>query len=415
MKKRYKKLGVALLCISAIYMSNKLYPEIGVQAIPGGADKEYVLLAANDLGMHCMQKDYSSFLILPPANTLKVQIFEKGNKKSKLVTSGIRVTYEIIDNTTSADKINFWEYAKDYGYDVSKDVGITGNRLKGEMKLSPDNKYFEATAIPVTPYNDNSKTENPYQLAKVTVEDLKTNKLLVMEDKIVVPVSDEMKCSVCHGDEDTDLNILKSHDKLSGTQLVSDLEKNKRYKCSTCHEDNIIGEKGQDGVLPFSQAMHGFHANKMGLSSTQNPSCYSCHPGPLTQCYRGIMKTAGITCGDANCHGDMAKIASSQAAGREAWLQEPTCQQCHENKYSTNPDKLYRNSYLNNSPAKKMDGKIQCEACHNSPHAEWKSELSIDNKLPESIQGSPSPINKCGVCHSNQKQGKMHQPGGEKK
>ena len=38
----------------------------------------YVILAWNDLGMHCAQDDYSYFLILPPFNTLHAQVFERG-------------------------------------------------------------------------------------------------------------------------------------------------------------------------------------------------------------------------------------------------------------------------------------------------------------------------------------------------
>lgn len=55
-----------------------------------------------------------------------------------------------------------------------------------------------------------------------------------------------------------------------------------------------------------------------------------------------------------------------------------------------------------------MDGKVQCISCHNGTHAEWKSTVEIDNKLPESVQGKADFIEKCSVCHNNQKQEKMH-------
>jgi hypothetical protein len=107
-------------------------------------NKGYVILAANDLGMHCYQKSYSAFLLLPPGNNIIVQVFKKGSKEAKLVNSGVTVSYSIIDNANSADKINFWDYAKDYGYDVPPNIGITGNSLSGLMQLSQDKKYYQA-------------------------------------------------------------------------------------------------------------------------------------------------------------------------------------------------------------------------------------------------------------------------------
>nr|WP_302595795.1 cytochrome c3 family protein [uncultured Cellulosilyticum sp.] len=404
MRNIIKRIGIVLACIVSIYIAMGE----GVRATAVNDSKEYVLLGANDLGMHCIQQDYSSFMILPPANNIRVQVFEKGQTKNRLVTDGIKVSYEMIDNTTSVGKSNFWQYAKDYGYNVSTNIGITGNGLAGEMKLSEDQRYFEATAVPVTPYNDGSKVRNPYQLVKVTVTDTKTGKELAMTDKIVVPVSDEMDCGICHGENNTDLNILKAHDKLSGTSLVADLMKGERHKCADCHEDNAIGEKGKEDILPLSEAIHAFHADKVEVSPIQDPVCYSCHPGVETQCYRGVMKKEGIACGDEDCHGGVAQVAKSQSEGRQAWLQEPNCQECHGEKYANNEGKLYRNSYLNNSPAQEMNGKVQCISCHNGPHAEWESTLEIDNKLPESIQGEAGPIEKCSVCHNNKKQGKVH-------
>jgi hypothetical protein len=395
--------GTALLCITALYLAVNLLSGDSQTAVAGAAD-DYVILSMNDLGMHCMQEDYSSYLILPPANTLKVQVFKKGNREAELITGGITVRYEMIDNTTSANKNNFWKYSKDYGYDVPPNIGITGNGLSGECKLSADKKYFEATAIPVVPYNDGSSKINPYQLAKITVMDKKTGKVLAETSNTVIPVSTEMDCAACHGKENTDADILKTHDKLSKTHLYKDLQQGKRYKCADCHADAAIGEQGISGVLPFSQAMHGFHTDKM--AGQTEPVCYSCHPGQLTLCYRGIMYANGVKCDDKRCHGDMANIAQSQKEGRVAWVNEPDCAACHGDKYSVNKNKLYRNSYLLNPPNKAMKGLILCASCHNAPHAEWKSTLKVDNQLPLSLLGYESYINECTVCHKGK--GKFH-------
>ncbi len=390
---------IVILCIMSIVVLNKVLPT----AVSG---QQYIILATNDLGMHCIQKDYSDFMILPPANNLRVQVFKKGDKRSALITKGINVKYEIIDNTKSSNKINFWKYSKQYGYDVKPDVGITGNTLSGQMVLSADKKYFEATAIPVTPYTDSNPTKlSPYQVAKITVYDDKTGKLIAMTDSVVVPVSTEMNCADCHGTINTGLSILESHDKLSGTFLVQDLNNDIRHKCSDCHRDNAIGQPGKEGVSPLSQAMHGFHDTKMQLTPT-TPQCYTCHPGPATQCYRGVMMSQGVSCDDPKCHGTMDNIAQSQKAGRQAWLEEPNCGMCHTQTYASNSDSLYRNSYLQNSPDKDMNDIILCASCHNSPHAEWPSTLPIDNALPNSLLGSSSYINQCTVCHNGE--GKVH-------
>ena len=99
------------------------------------------------------------------------------------------------------------------------------------------------------------------------------------------------------------------------------------------------------------------------------------------------MSAAGLTCTNPRCHGDMANVAQSQASGREAWLQEPACGDCHGTRYAENPSTLYRNSYLANGP-ENMNGFIMCEDCHNSPHAEWRSTKSIDNQVPLQLQGA---------------------------
>jgi hypothetical protein len=371
---------------------------------PSGS-AQYVILAANDLGMHCIQPDYASFLVLPPGNNLKVQVFKKGHKEAELVTKGITVEYTVNDNTTSIDKTNFWQYAADYGFDIMPNEGITGNKLTGICTLSKDKNYFEATAIPVLPYNDGQKKQNPYQTATVTVKNSITGKVLSVENRVVLPVSTEMMCSNCHGTTNTDQNILRAHDNKENTQLYTDLiEHNKRHKCSECHQDNILGAVGKPGLPSLSLAMHGFHAPKMGMSKLENP-CNNCHPGVVTKCSRGVMAAQGLTCNSDQCHGDMAQVAQSQKDGRQAWLEEPDCGNCHGNLYASNPNSLYHNSYLMNGPDE-MNETILCLSCHNSPHAEWPSTLAVDNSVPINVIGKPDFINKCTACH--QGSGKIH-------
>jgi len=225
------------------------------------------------------------------------------------------------------------------------------------------------TAIPITPYKDDLSF-NPLQVAKITVRNARTNKVIAVQPKVVVPVSDEMRCDLCHGPVDTAGSILQAHDAANATHLYTDLQAGVRHACSECHKDNALGAPGQAGVLPLSQAMHGWHADEMDPSVVGSLStpCYACHPGANTKCLRGVMSGAGLTCTNAKCHGSMATVADSQASGREAWLEEPKCGDCHGSTYAENTGALFRNSYLANGP-ENMNGFIMCEDCHNSPHA----------------------------------------------
>src|SRR5512138_3732545 len=71
------------------------------------------LLGWNNLGMHCMDSDYSVFSVLPPYNTIECQLIANG----RLVTNtGYRVTYEAVAdpdgsfNSTAMGKGNFYTY-----------------------------------------------------------------------------------------------------------------------------------------------------------------------------------------------------------------------------------------------------------------------------------------------------------------
>ena len=45
----------------------------------GVAGGDYVVLAWNDLGMHCLNPTYDQLIILPPYNTLWAQVVERGD------------------------------------------------------------------------------------------------------------------------------------------------------------------------------------------------------------------------------------------------------------------------------------------------------------------------------------------------
>ena len=361
---------------------------------------QIVILGYNDLGMHCIQPDYSNFLILPPGNNIIVQIFEKSST-SKLLTDGIIVKYKINSQDDPTKYTNSWVYADKYGYNVPEGLGITGNSLEGFMKLDSTKRYWEASAVPVTSKTGGTGPATPYQTATITVLDKQSNKVLAEFNKLVVPVSPEMDCLNCHQRWP---NILIDHDEGEGTKLYSDSLKGILHRCNECHADPILDQPGKPQVPALSLAMHGFHADKM--TTKIQPVCYNCHPGLITDCNRGVMRANNLGC--ENCHGNMRQVANSIKSGRTPWLQELGCEKCHNPKYKVNHGQLYRRSYLLNGPSPKMDNKILCATCHNGPHAEWPSLLRLDNILPKTYQGEGTYIKKCTVCHLS-RSGRVHQ------
>ncbi len=376
----------------------------GSQAIPA-ANMGYTIFAWNDLGMHCDQDDYSYFSVLPPYNTLHVQIKNRNNKAGA-ITSGVKVSYNFPKKTNSTLHTNFWTYASKYGWNIAPNTGISGTQLSGNMAVDSNNKGFVATGIPITPYDDDG-TWDPYGTANITVTD--TNNNVLQTATVVAPVSTEMDCKNCHGTTNPQLDILQKHDAHNGTTLAADQAAGILHQCSECHSDNALGAPGKPGVESLSLAMHNFHKDKMNYTqaaTNTTPGCYNCHPGTKTQCLRGIMERAGKTCTD--CHGDMYGMTSSLQGGRQAWLQEPKCGDCHDSKHQENTNTLYRDSILNNSPNSSMNAQLYCEACHNSTHGEFTSANAADPTIPQKFQGDNYWIWNCTVCHPNKSQGQMH-------
>jgi hypothetical protein len=375
----------------------------GSQSIPA-ASMNYVILAWNDLGMHCDQDDYSYFCVLPPFNTLHVQVIGRNNTPPP-ITSGITVSYVFPKKTNSTLHTNFWTYAPQYGWPLADNCGLTGNCLSGNMVVDSNNIGFVATGIPITPYDDDG-TWDPYGTATITVKDGAGNTLQTAD--VVAPVSTEMACSNCHGTTNPQLDILQKHDSHNGTTLVADHTAGTVHLCAECHSSNALGAPGQPGIESLTLAMHNFHKDKMNSTpESQNtiPDCYNCHPGPRTQCLRGIMSRAGKSCHD--CHGDMYGMTNGLLGGRQGWLQEPKCGDCHAAKNAENANTLYRNSLLQDGPNNTMNNKLYCEACHNGTHGELTTANAADSTIPMKFQGDNYWIHSCTVCHTN-KTGTIH-------
>ncbi len=380
---------------------------------------EYVILGWNDLGMHCMNGEFSQLTILPPYNNLWVQVIQRGNPPI-LITSGMDLRYRFPDNTSSADKVNFWEYEEAmFGVNLPEDIGLAGKGLSGNLDWNGN--AWEAEGIPITPFDDaNPTVEQPYQLAEVTLR-REPNGEILDQTMVVVPVSTEIHCDICHDGSDDKKSptalarmsakvecpptyvsvfekferdtttkaidpvlvaqdILREHDEVDGQSLMD----MRPVLCATCHSSNALGTSGRPGVKSLSQSVHEKHGEIFSAMD-----CYACHPGNQTQCLRGAMYTAGQTCQD--CHGNIREVARSIEEGRRPWIDEPKCGTCHPG-YEENPGTLYRNSIGH--------GGVYCTACHGSPHAELPTVQPRDNFQAIRVQGVAKTISNCMVCHT---------------
>ncbi len=340
----------------------------------------YVVLGWNDLGMHCMNQDFSMLMILPPYNTLHAQILRRG-AEPEIVTGGLTVDYSIPGNTTSVTKTNFWDNVNGLlGVTLPPDEGLTGHGLSGEMTslIASGRNDWNVTGIPITPLNDAMQL-NPYALSRISVLE---GVALVAETQAVVPVSWEISCDLCHA---SDAAILSSHDSMHGTNLASATP----VLCGTCHAQPELGLAGMGGLPSLSSAMHTAHEPRMGMAGL-DVDCYACHPGQMTKCLRDVHFSAGITC--AGCHGDMIAVGNP---ARQPWADEPRCGDCHNaagHEYEQ-ADTLYRDSMGHNG--------VHCAACHGSPHAIQETVVPADNVQALALQSHAGVIDSCAVCHTS--------------
>jgi len=313
------------------------------------------VFAWNNLGMHCMDDDFSVFTILPPYNVFHAQVVVGTNGTAHLAsnTGGFQVNYQAVTdadgsiNTTSIRKSNFWEYVTPMlGLSPPPDTGLelgpefspaavmpgTGNPLQ-PMTYVPGSAWYAAWGVPITPYDDDLQL-NPYPMMHVVTSG---GGFASASTDIVLPVSTEMDCRACHAsgsgltarpDPDWEwnpvptidyrLNILRLHDQhrfatvptmytniLSATGFnteglyASVVQDGRPVLCAICHLSEAVPDSGYPGLAPLTTVVHGHHAsvidpsNGMTLGASSNrTSCYRCHPGEDTRCLRGAMGRA---------------------------------------------------------------------------------------------------------------------------
>jgi mono/diheme cytochrome c family protein len=439
-------------------------PQLPVDAPPFDRDRdEYVLLAWNNLGMHCISDSYSEWVLLPPANDLFAQLVRRGDKPA-VVTEGVEISYHVEPGFEEPARVSiFWEHVESlFGARPVDNVGLAGFGLAGAMHENKELNCFEAKLIPVEPYPADGGF-NPYPLFTVEAREKGTGRLLAVT-RAVAPTSTEMGCKNCHGgpwkvdnlagiSQKTGRNVLRSHDRLSNTALAESAAQGKPRLCQSCHPDPVLGAEGNPALLNLPAAIHGFHANF--LSGRGSEACAFCHPnrpdGP-TKCLRGVHAQAGIGC--VRCHGyledhalsllkrekEQGKVRAERLMThlsprfvddlaavnpRLPWMQEPDCRTCHVdpkvkpdaktslgfNVWTADGNALYRNSL-------DKTGAMMCIACHNSPHANYPAVniygANRDNIAPLEYQGNNRAIGaqgNCSVCHKKEVAADVHHLG----
>ncbi len=369
---------IAVLFFSSFFSPAKENALREIKDNPVAKSDTFIIIAWNDLGMHCANKYFNNFCVLPPYNNQHSQVIKVGNAINvpEILTSGYHVTYEIPGNTYSVGKTDFWTYVNSlFGVSLANNIGLTGVGLTGSMDTTGN--FFHIEGIPITPYPDNDiVNEHPYQLALIKLYN--SSNALLAQTQSVIPVSNELSCisSGCHSSEQ---NILNEHEVLPGFNPNV-----KPILCANCHRDNALGKPGTPGTPAFSEAIHLKHGSLTN-------DCYKCHPGPTTQCFRDVMFTGGMVCQD--CHGSTHTVGQTIENGRQDWLQEPDCGAvaCHGPQHGSEPGKLFRNS--------KGHSDLYCSACHGSPHAIVPTNNVNDNLQNVTLQGYAGILNKCTVCH----------------
>ena len=346
---------------------------------PGAATA--VVLAANDLGMHCIDREFSVFSILPPFNVVHAQVLNRNTTglPEFLDETQVDVRYDgVVDadgsiNTYSVAgplaKTDFWDYAGQlFGTRLNNGQGLSGLYMPGDdplnrgaqpMAYDAGQQWFAAEGIPITPMDDDNHN-NPFGLMRIMARDSSGQQLGQLD--VVVPVASETDCQGCHktgglaaqgsgwsnaADREiqSKINILRLHDRMQSTIL----EASQPVLCASCHYSpalDLTGSGPTNSLPTFSKVMHAYHGSLQDsqgqpiFTNTVDGNCYQCHPGKITQCLRGAMATGGLDCFD--CHGDLSSVGGGTpllAGGsidgtndgnpRRPWQDLPRCQSCH--------------------------------------------------------------------------------------
>lgn len=348
--------------------SNKLTFKYG-SGTPGTSFLgNFKVLANNDLGMHCVDDDFSVFSILPPYNVINAQVIgQDANGKPQLVDkSAVILRYSAIPdsnnsiNSTSIGKSNFWDVdpvnnkpyaAQLFGANLVPGQGIKNLYMPADAPSATNSTFawndrlglFAAEGVPIFPIDD-QHNYNPYPMLRISAFDAKNPSVELAHTDVVVPVSDETTCSNCHAsgkvaankpdvswssspdiEAQSRNNVLLAHDYYENTDLINQ----KPVLCASCHYSPALDLAGngqptgnQVGHKWMSQVMHDYHADKM---LAVNGKTLFDSPAPvagLDASLNGVPPADQQAC--YQCH-----PGAETKCLRGAMTETVTCQNCH--------------------------------------------------------------------------------------
>jgi hypothetical protein len=351
------------------------------------------VLAFNDLGMHCADLDYSTFVILPPFNVVHSQVIERGATPRILNAGDVNVSYRAVRdaagsiNTTSQNqagavtKANFWDVNPDtgntyvfdlFGLNPPPDEGLAfGQKMPGILNpyvandampfnhFDSDKQWFAADGVPILPIDDSGQL-NAYPLMRVSATNPATGKTMASLD-VVLPVASEADCQNCHAlgeiaaplaspvdfilpadinDPNSVLqaakhNILALHDDKHGTSLLDETP----VLCAGCHYSRALdlAGTGPAGEQRNNDKMSGvMHAHHGELTDPATAALLFPANGTLEetcyQCHPGkVTKCLRGAMGGAGieCKDCHGSMLAVGRDTREPWVDEPRCESCH--------------------------------------------------------------------------------------
>jgi hypothetical protein len=378
------------------------------------------LFAWNDLGMHCMDTDYSVFTLLPPFNSLTAQLMVNGklvnddtiSKNYTLeyvaLTDGAGSTNSSHQTTGGVDKTNFWtNFQAMFGAPSALKAGIglfgfsTPTKSPETMEWNGTDavghsgfKWYEAYGIPVTP-TDDAGHFNPYPMVKVTARDNATGKV-VASSSSVLPVSTEMNCAQCHKSVDGSPDAIPADGVISNPALSAEQEW--RYNALRKHDDRfknnatfltLMGSKGFKGTTLEYSAANG-----------KPIFCDACHNSNALA-YWGFGGDASVSQMTTAMH--KAHSTAKLPGSTKTLNDDPTREAC----YSCHPGKstqCLRGAMGNPTDPLTKQHTMECQSCHGS------MTVVGTGKMGDLVNGTITNLRErrpwfdmptCQTCHQN--------------